>query len=87
MNGFLSPKDFYRIASVHSPEYFTFVPVYSEEEKVPKLNKTKEERKESSEDNGEAVNILSKNPSLMDMVSRQLSGATDVLSRGAQTIR
>ena len=34
INGFLSPKDFYRIANVHSPEYFTITPVYLEEEKA-----------------------------------------------------
>ena len=46
INGFLSPKDFQRIAQVHSPEYFNFVPIYSEEEYAVFKSQPSEEEKE-----------------------------------------
>ena len=50
INGFLSPRDFQRIAQVHSPEYFTFVPIYSEEEyAVFKGIPSEEEKEDRSE--------------------------------------
>ena len=53
INEFLSPRDFYRIAQVHSPEYFTLHHVYTEEEITSQQdNKVPFETEDSQQNSG-----------------------------------